>query len=253
MAVGVDYSLFYLRREREERARGPVAARGAAERGRHLRPRRLHLGPDRADRDGGHALHRQRRLHVDRRRRDADGRGRADRLALDPARAAVEARAPRRHGTDSRSSAGAAAASRGSGASCSTASCAGRRSSAVLSGGALLALALPTLTLHTQLPSFTDLPQSLPIVRTYESIQRAFPGAQTPAKVVIAADDVTAPHVQHGDRGAEAAGARDAGRCSSRSRPGQPGPHRRDGVDLAAGRRQRTARRWPRCRRSATA
>ncbi len=67
---------------------------------------------------------------------------------------------------------------------------------AVLSGGALLALALPTLTLHTQLPSFTDLPKSLPIVRTYESIQRAFPGAQTPAKVVVSASDVRSPAVQ---------------------------------------------------------
>jgi uncharacterized membrane protein YdfJ with MMPL/SSD domain len=67
---------------------------------------------------------------------------------------------------------------------------------ALLSGGALVALAVPALSLHTQLPSFTDLPKSLPIVRTYESIQRAFPGAQTPAKVVIAADDVKAPRVQ---------------------------------------------------------
>jgi uncharacterized membrane protein YdfJ with MMPL/SSD domain len=67
---------------------------------------------------------------------------------------------------------------------------------AALSGGALLALAVPTLTLHTQLPSFTDLPKSLPIVQTYTEIQRAFPGAQTPAKVVIAADDVTSPRVQ---------------------------------------------------------
>jgi uncharacterized membrane protein YdfJ with MMPL/SSD domain len=66
----------------------------------------------------------------------------------------------------------------------------------VLSGGVLLALAVPALSMHTQLPSFTDLPKSIPIVRTYESIQRAFPGAQTPAKVVVAADDVTAPHVQ---------------------------------------------------------
>jgi uncharacterized membrane protein YdfJ with MMPL/SSD domain len=68
--------------------------------------------------------------------------------------------------------------------------------SAVLSGGALLALAVPALTLHTQLPSFTDLPKSIPIVRTYEEIQRSFPGAQTPAKVVISADDVNAPQVQ---------------------------------------------------------
>jgi RND superfamily putative drug exporter len=69
---------------------------------------------------------------------------------------------------------------------------------AALSGGALFALALPALTLHTQLPSFTDLPKSLPIVRTYESIQRAFPGAQTPAKVVVSARDVTNPRVQQG-------------------------------------------------------
>jgi RND superfamily putative drug exporter len=67
---------------------------------------------------------------------------------------------------------------------------------AALSGGALLALAAPALTLHTQLPSFTDLPKSLPIVSTYDAIQQAFPGAQTPAKVVIAAPDVTAPQVQ---------------------------------------------------------
>ncbi len=67
---------------------------------------------------------------------------------------------------------------------------------AVLSGGALLALAVPTLTMHTQLPSFTDLPKSLPIVRTYEAIQASFPGAQTPAKVVVSAPDVTGPRVR---------------------------------------------------------
>jgi RND superfamily putative drug exporter len=67
---------------------------------------------------------------------------------------------------------------------------------ALLSGGALVALALPALSLHTQLPSFTDLPRSLPMVSTYEEIQRAFPGAQTPAKIVIAADDVTSPRVR---------------------------------------------------------
>ena len=76
------------------------AGGGAEARGRHLRPRRLHLGADGADRDGRDALHRQRRLHVDRGRRDADGRGRADRLALDPARAALEARPPGRQGPD---------------------------------------------------------------------------------------------------------------------------------------------------------
>ena len=68
--------------------------------------------------------------------------------------------------------------------------------SVLVSATALIALALPTLTLHTQLPSFTDLPKSISIVRTYDAIQSAFPGAQTPADVVIKAADVTTPQAQ---------------------------------------------------------
>jgi uncharacterized membrane protein YdfJ with MMPL/SSD domain len=67
---------------------------------------------------------------------------------------------------------------------------------ALVSGGALVALALPALTLHTQLPSFTDLPKSLAIVDTYDRIQAAFPGSQVPANVVVKAPDVTAAEVQ---------------------------------------------------------
>ena len=37
MAVGIDYSLFYLRREREERDAGAIAARRAAPRRTHVR------------------------------------------------------------------------------------------------------------------------------------------------------------------------------------------------------------------------
>jgi RND superfamily putative drug exporter len=68
--------------------------------------------------------------------------------------------------------------------------------SALASGTVLVALAVPTLGMHTQLPSFTDLPKSLAIVQTYERIQGAFPGAQTPAEVVIGADDVNSRPVQ---------------------------------------------------------
>ena len=70
--------------------------------------------------------------------------------------------------------------------------------SAALAAGALIALALPTLTLHTQLLSYTDLPRSFPIVATYERVQQAFPGAQSPATVVIKANDVTAPAIRQG-------------------------------------------------------
>ena len=65
--------------------------------------------------------------------------------------------------------------------------------SLVASAALLVALALPALSLHTKLPSFTDLPHSLKIVRTYERMQAAFPGAQTPAELVVKADDVTTP------------------------------------------------------------
>ena len=68
--------------------------------------------------------------------------------------------------------------------------------SVLLSGGTLLALAVPTLQLHTQLPSFTDLPKSIGIVRTYDAIQAQFPGAQTPAVVVVQAADVSAAPVR---------------------------------------------------------
>src|SRR5919201_1189336 len=65
-----------------------------------------------------------------------------------------------------------------------------------LSAAALVVLALPVLNIHTKLLSFTDLPKSLSIVKTYDTIQRSFPGAQDPAHVVVKADNVTTPQFQ---------------------------------------------------------
>jgi uncharacterized membrane protein YdfJ with MMPL/SSD domain len=67
----------------------------------------------------------------------------------------------------------------------------------LLSGGGLLLLALPALGMHTKLPNFTDFPQDLKIVRTYERIQAAFPGSQTPAQVVVQAPKVDSPQMRH--------------------------------------------------------
>ena len=64
----------------------------------------------------------------------------------------------------------------------------------------LLVLALPTLGMHTRLSGFSDLPRSIAIVRTYDRIQAAFPGAQAPADVVVKAPDVNAPVVQRRSR-----------------------------------------------------
>jgi RND superfamily putative drug exporter len=65
-----------------------------------------------------------------------------------------------------------------------------------ISAAALVAATVPVLGMHTKLPSFTDLPHSLSIVGTYERVQKAFPGSQTPAVVVVKGADVTTPQYQ---------------------------------------------------------
>ena len=52
--------------------------------------------------------------------------------------------------------------------------------------------------MHTINPGVAGLPQKLPIMKTYDRIQAAFPGGPLPAAVVVQADDVTAPEVQQG-------------------------------------------------------
>ena len=81
LAVGVDYSMFYLRRKMEERDAGARRRGRARVRRRHLRPRRADLRPHRDDRDGRHVLRRQRGVHLVRHRHDARRRGRGARLA----------------------------------------------------------------------------------------------------------------------------------------------------------------------------
>ena len=69
-------------------------------------------------------------------------------------------------------------------------------SSIVLAGGLLALAATPVLSMHTKLPSLTDMPRELPIVKTYKAVIAAFPGAPTPAEVVVKAPNVRAPLVQ---------------------------------------------------------
>jgi RND superfamily putative drug exporter len=65
--------------------------------------------------------------------------------------------------------------------------------SVVLSGAVLVLLALPVFRMHTKLLSFADLPRHLPIVKTYLAIQQEFPGSPAPAHVVVRGADVTTP------------------------------------------------------------
>ncbi len=74
---------------------------------------------------------------------------------------------------------------------------------AIAAGGLVLALAVPAFGLHTSLPGVQGLPQGLPIVKTLNRIEAAFPGGPLPAYVVIQANDVNAPQVQGGIRALE--------------------------------------------------
>ena len=98
LAVGVDYSMFYLRRVREERAAGRSTT--ACDRGGrcHLRPLGADLGPDRDGGHGRHVPHRRQDVRLVRRCDDHGRRDRGARLADRPAGAALEARRPGRPG-----------------------------------------------------------------------------------------------------------------------------------------------------------
>ena len=60
----------------------------------------------------------------------------------------------------------------------------------------LVALALPALGMKTVVPGAEALPQDLPAVQTYNRLQAAFPGGQDPAVVVVKAPSVDAPQVK---------------------------------------------------------
>jgi uncharacterized membrane protein YdfJ with MMPL/SSD domain len=71
---------------------------------------------------------------------------------------------------------------------------------AAAAAGVLLVAAVPAASMHTKLPNLTDLPHDLKIVRTYARIQRAFPGSQTPAVVVVKAGNVETPQMRRAYR-----------------------------------------------------
>jgi uncharacterized membrane protein YdfJ with MMPL/SSD domain len=68
--------------------------------------------------------------------------------------------------------------------------------SVVLAGGLLVALALPALQLRLVQPGPETFPQDLAVVKTYNRMQQAFPGTALPANVVVKAEDVNAPAVR---------------------------------------------------------
>lgn len=69
--------------------------------------------------------------------------------------------------------------------------------SVAVAAGALLAIAAPALGMKTQqLTLDKEFGDSLPIVQTYNRLNEAFPGGSEPAEVVVKANDINAPEVK---------------------------------------------------------
>jgi uncharacterized membrane protein YdfJ with MMPL/SSD domain/pimeloyl-ACP methyl ester carboxylesterase len=66
----------------------------------------------------------------------------------------------------------------------------------IVSGGLLLALAAPALGLRMVQPGPDTYPQSLDMIKAYNRMQQAFPGTPLPANVVVKAPNVKAPAVR---------------------------------------------------------
>jgi RND superfamily putative drug exporter len=66
----------------------------------------------------------------------------------------------------------------------------------VLSAGTLLLLATPALNIHLVSPGVEAFPQSMPVMKVYNKIEKAFPGGAIPAVVMVKVDDTSAPAVR---------------------------------------------------------
>ena len=68
--------------------------------------------------------------------------------------------------------------------------------SLLVAGALLLALAFPALDMRLAEAGMGSLPKETPAVATFEKAQRAFPGGSMPAVVALQADDVTTPQAR---------------------------------------------------------
>jgi RND superfamily putative drug exporter len=72
--------------------------------------------------------------------------------------------------------------------------------SAVLATAFLVVLAIPAFSMHTVNSGVNGIPRDIPIMKTYDRMQAAFPGGSIPANVVVKATDVTLAGVAQGIR-----------------------------------------------------
>jgi uncharacterized membrane protein YdfJ with MMPL/SSD domain len=95
----------------------------------------------------------------------------------------------------------------------------------VLAGGLLVALAIPALQMKSVTSGVDDLPQSIPVIQTYNKIKAVFPAEGVTAIVVVEAD-----RVRSGAAAAGIAALRDRVERADGFRPGTQVDYSRDGT-----------------------
>jgi uncharacterized membrane protein YdfJ with MMPL/SSD domain len=63
-------------------------------------------------------------------------------------------------------------------------------------GAVLVALTLPALHMHTVTPGPDTFPKSIPVMKVYDQMQKSFPGGGIPAVVMVKTGDASAPAVR---------------------------------------------------------
>jgi len=66
----------------------------------------------------------------------------------------------------------------------------------IVSAGALLVLAAPALQMHTVTPGPETFPTSIPVMKVYNEMQDSFPGGSIPALVMVKVDNTSAENVR---------------------------------------------------------
>ncbi len=66
---------------------------------------------------------------------------------------------------------------------------------AAVSAGVLVALTIPALGMHTASAGIDAIPKDTPVIKTFDRLTAAFPGEKAALNVVVKADDVTKPEV----------------------------------------------------------
>ena len=192
LAVGVDYSLFYMRRQREERAAGrdnrEALEVAAATSGRAVMISGLTVIIAMAGMfitgDATFISFAIATVSVVDRRDVRDTRG--------PAGGSGLARRPGRKGPDAVQHAAGAASpvSRGSGARSYSGVMRRPIASIVVAGGLLVALAVPALQMNVVQSGPDELSRDIPVMKTYDRYTAAFPAEGNAVAVVVKADDV---------------------------------------------------------------